>query len=310
MRIIFFGSDDFANTHLEALIASPHDVVACVTQPDRARGRGMKVTQSPIKKTTGRNKIPLLQPESLKDPAIQDQLQAYAADVFIVVAYGLFLPKGVLAMPTQCCLNVHGSLLPKYRGAAPISWAIINGESATGVTVIKMNEAMDAGDMLIKAEMPITDSITAGALREEMAHVGGQTLLTGLAQLENGTAVWEKQDLAQVTYAPKLTKELGRINWQDSAERNNNLIRGLQPWPGCFTGYKGKMLKILKAQTVDSPSGDGTPGQIAEVDKESFTIICGQGALKVTAVHLENSRPMDSRSFLAGQGLSPGFQFV
>jgi methionyl-tRNA formyltransferase len=305
MRIVFFGSDDFAAVHLTRLLDSKHDVLACVTQPDRPKGRGMKVAESPIKAIAKAKQIPLLQPASLKDEALLTQLQEFNADIFVVVAYGKILPENVLSIPKIFCVNVHGSLLPKYRGAAPINWAIINGDIETGVTVMKMSQILDAGEIIRQAKMAIAPEDTAACLRERMAQLGAETLIEALDDIQAGSHRLLRQDLALVSYAPKLTKELSHISWTESALKIHNLVRGLQPWPGACTNIGLKTIKIL--QTRVSPGGQSAvPGTVMAVEKDGMTIAAGKQSLVVLKVQPESGKPMDARSFAAGYKLVAG----
>jgi len=308
MRIIFFGSDDFAAVHLTQLLASDHKIVACVTQPDRAKGRGMKVVESPIKSAALGKKIPLLQPDTLKNDAVVLQLRSFDADVFIVVAYGKILPDSILSIPNIFCVNVHGSLLPKYRGAAPINWAIINGDIETGVTVMKMSPILDGGEIILQAKMAIGTDDTAPALRERMAQLGAVSLVEALGQIERGAHRLIRQDLALVSYAPKLTKELSHISWAEPAVKIHNLVRGLQPWPGASTSVGSKTVKILQTRVSFNIPGTFDSGTIIAVDKQGMTVATGQEAIVLLKVQPESGKPMDGRSFAAGYKLSAGSQ--
>jgi len=304
MRIIFFGSDDFAAVHLTQLLESNHDVVACVTQPDRPKGRGMKLAESPIKSAALQKNIPLLQPVTLKDESVITDLKAFNADVFVVVAYGKILPETILSIPKIFCVNVHGSLLPKYRGAAPINWAIVNGDVETGVTVMKMSPILDAGEIILQAKMAIGPDDTASCLRERMAQLGAVTLIEALDHIGRGAHHLARQDLALVSYAPKLTKELSHISWSEPAFKIHNLVRGLQPWPGACTNIGLKMIKIL--QTRVTASLPMTPGTISAIDKDGIVVAAGREALAILKVQPESGKPMDARSFAAGYKLTIG----
>ncbi len=308
MKTIFFGSDDFAQAHLKALISSDHDVLACVTQPDRPKGRGMKVVISPIKECAQKHAIPVLQPSSLKEGALIKQLADLACDLFVVIAYGKFLPKEVLDIPPQGAINVHASLLPKYRGAAPINWAIINGEKETGISIIRINEEMDAGDILNQMNIDIDKEETSVTLRAKMIGRGQDFLLKTIDRLDGCAS--RVQDISGVTFAPKLTKELGRIEWADSAKEINNSIRGLLPWPSAYTDFKKKMLKILEARVLERDLGNSETGMVSEVSKEGIVVSTGKGSLQITKVHLQDSKPMDAHSFILGHDIQPGFKFT
>jgi methionyl-tRNA formyltransferase len=304
MRIIFFGSDDFAAIHLNQLLESSHAIVAVVTQPDRPKGRGMKVVESPIKTIALSRKIPLLQPETLKDTQIKETLKAFYADLFVVVAYGKILPEDVLGIPKIFCVNVHGSLLPKYRGAAPINWAVINGDDHTGVTVMKMSPILDAGEIILQSKMAIAREDTVIGLRLRMAQMGAVTLMEALDKIENKTYKLIRQDLSKVSYASKLNKELGHVDWKDSAIKIENLVRGLQPWPGVMSSYQGKKFKILSAQVAPEESSMAAPGTIIALKKEGILVSTGKEPLLIRQVQPESGKPMEARSFASGQKIS------
>ena len=310
MKIIFFGSDDFAVAHLEALCASKYDVIACVTQPDKKKGRHLQVGASLVKKFALQEKIPLLQPDDLRDKNFVHQLKNFDSDLFVVVAYGKILPKEIITLPKIFCINIHGSLLPKYRGAAPINWAIMSGEERTGISVIKMNEEMDAGDIISQKEVKIDKNDTAVSLRAKMAEVSAAFLMEVLDAIEAKSYRLTKQDKKAVTYAPKLTKELGLIDWKKPALEIHNLVRGLLPWPCAYTFYCGKQLKVLRTEVVQKDSGKFSPGEVIDIAKDGFIVVAGKDTLKISQVHLESAKPMDAKSFLAGHKLGIGFRFV
>lgn len=303
MRIVFFGSDDFAAVSLNELVSAGFDVVACVTGPDMRQGRGMKLALPVIKALALEYDIPCLQPVSLKDENITAQLKTFQADIFVVVAYGRILPQAVLDIPRIFCVNVHGSLLPRYRGAAPVNWAIINGDKETGVTVQKMNFELDAGDILAQQTILIDEHTDAVGLRAEMAQAGGRLLIQTLKNIEQKKYECLPQDASQVSYASKLTKELGSIRWQRPAVEIERLVRGLKPWPGTYTHFKGKVLKILDASVVTS---SGQAGSILSIGKEGVVIACGTNALLVKHVHLEASKPVLAYDFVQGYRLAVG----
>ena len=313
MNIVFFGSGDFAAAHLNRLLASGHRVVGCVTKVDKPQGRGLRMVLSPVKEIALANGIAHLQPETLKDPPVVERLKAFGADVFVVVAYGKILPAQVLSIPKIFCVNVHGSLLPKYRGAAPINWAIINGEQKTGVTVMKMTVPMDAGDVIAQEMMDIGPQMTSVELRAAMARRGAELLDKTLDTIEQGKHKLTPQDHAQVTFAPKLTKEMGKITWSRTAVDIDHQIRGLQPWPGAYAFHQGKMIKILKAtisgpptKTFGGDSFEGQPGQVLAVDKAGIAVACGQGALVLQEVLPEAGKPMSAVAFAAGHRIAAG----
>ncbi|MBI3601337.1 MAG: methionyl-tRNA formyltransferase [Candidatus Omnitrophica bacterium] len=307
MRIVFFGSDDFAAVCLKELEQSSHQVIGCVTAPDARQGRGMRLALSPIKAIALGANLLCLQPPSLKEEAIVSQLQALEADIFVVVAYGKILTQTVLNIPKIFCVNVHGSLLPHYRGAAPINWAIINGDHQTGVTIMKVNTRMDAGDIISQKTIPLSEHITADQLRTQMARVGGKLLVKTLDDIQTGHYTCTAQDESKATLAPKLTKEMGRIHWQQSAEAIDQLIRGLKPWPGTFATYKDKMLKILEASVVKM---EGKPGTVVDIGKEGFVVACGQDSLLVKCVHPQAAKIMPAYDFVQGYRLMAGEQLT
>ncbi|MBU0467685.1 MAG: methionyl-tRNA formyltransferase [Candidatus Omnitrophica bacterium] len=306
MNIVFFGSDDFALAHLEALLSSQHNVVGCVTQPDRPKNRGMKVVVSPIKECALTNDIDVFQPDDLSDPDFVSSLKKINAELFVVIAYGKFLTAELIDLTEYGAINVHGSLLPKYRGAAPINWVIINGETETGVTIIKLNTKMDAGDILSSEKIKILEDDTSISLREKMKDCGKSLLLDTLGGLKKGSLQVRSQDQNEASFASKLTKELGKIDWNKSAKEINDLIRGLQPWPGVYTFFNGKSLKILSAQIVDVSA---LPGQVVEISSEGIVVAAKEGGLLVKQVHLQDAKAMDITSFLRGHSVEIGFTF-
>ncbi len=302
MKIIFFGSDDFAAENLRQLLEQGFCVVACVTQPDRPSGRGLQVVASPIKQIAQEKRISVFQPEDLRDVKFLDGLKNLAADLFVVIAYGKILPSSVLKIPKIFCINVHGSLLPKYRGAAPINWAIINGEKETGFSLIKMSPQMDAGEIIVQQKMPILSDETAQSLRVRMAKESGACLCQTIRKIALGKFVLTAQDPKEVTVAPKLTKLLGCIDWHKSAEQIHNLVRGLLPWPGAFVSYQGKAVKILKTAVVLQEFLQ-TPGTILAITKEGVSVATGKDVLLLKEVHPQSAKPMSAHAFAVGQRL-------
>lgn len=307
MKIIFFGSDDFALMHLKKLRLSRHELLACVTKPDSPKGRHLKVSASSIKEWSLGCQIPVLQPKDLRDPVFFETLKRYAADVFVVIAYGKILSPEILSLPRLLAVNLHGSLLPRYRGAAPINWAILNGDEISGVTAIKMNPQMDAGEIIAQKEILIDPEENAAQFREKMAKISCEFLPVVLDAVEKGSYPLKPQDPALVTYAPKLTKDLGRIRWTESALNIANLVRGLQPWPGAFTFWKGKSLKILSAKGLSDPVVPAlAAGRVLEISSSGFVVATGRGRLHVLHVLPEASKPMSALSFVAGYHVLPG----
>lgn len=309
MKIIFFGSDDFATTNLKRLIESHHDVVATVTQPDKAQGRGLRIGMRPVKELSGKHNIPVIQPRVLKEKYFIEELKTYQADLFVVIAYGKILPTELLKIPKKCAINVHASLLPRYRGAAPVNWAIINGEEETGISVIKLNEHMDAGDIILQQKVTIENNDTSITLRAKLAKFGTDCLCEAIDMLEKNTCSLIKQDETKVTYAPKLTKAHGLILWEKSAQQIHNMVRGLLPWPSAYTHYDGKLLKVLETDVGLSGPSDSKPGTIVDISKEGFVVATGNDRLLVKKVHLESSKPMDVKDFMAGHKISLDHRF-
>jgi len=309
MKLVFFGSDDFAVANLEALVHSKHKVLACVTQPDKKKGRHLELGISPVKEFALKNKIAVLQPSVLKDSNLIQSLKDYNADIFVVIAYGKFLPEEILSLPKTFCINVHASLLPKYRGAAPINWAVINGETTTGISVIKVNESMDAGDIIGQKEVKIEPEDTSITLRLKIATAAAPFLLETLEKIESKTYTLTKQSENAVTLAPKLTKSHGLIDWQKSAVEIHNLVRGLLPWPAAFTKFNKEILKILDAKPFDEDPGKFSAGDVVGISKNGIAVATGKGVLQIYKVHLEASKPMDAKSFVAGHKIGIGFKF-
>lgn len=311
MKIIFFGSDDFALRHLEALVASSQTVVAVVTQPDRCRDRGMRMQDSPIKDFALSKDIDVLQPTDLHDVEFVNACKGYDADIFVVIAYGRFLPQLVLDIPHNCAINVHGSLLPKYRGAAPINWAIINGEKETGISIIKLNVRMDAGDVISYLPMPIDACETAVTLRAKMMSEGPTLLLGTLQMLESepDVQICEAQNEAAASFAPKLHKKMGLIDWNKPAIEIDRMIRGLVPWPVAYTNFADKRLKILEAVIVDCDCEKAIAGSVVAIDKSGFVIATAEQCLLIKKVHYEASKPMDAFSFTLGHPVKMGYSF-
>lgn len=307
MNIVFMGTPDFAVESLKMLIRE-HKVLAVVTQPDKPRGRGKKLTPSPVKEVALANDIEVLQPVNVKDGTFAEELRKYNADVFVVVAYGRILTEEVLNIPKYGCINVHGSLLPKYRGAGPIQWSIINGEKKTGVTTMYMEKGLDSGDMLLKTEMDIFEDDTYGSLGERMSVVGAEALKETLEMLENGTLKPEKQNHEESTYAPMITKELEIINWQDSAENIKNLIRGLNPEPGAYSFLNGEMIKLWLA-TVSDRDYSSPVGTIVEVTKKGFVVNTAKGGLFVKELQAKGGKKMTADAYMRGHKIEVGMSF-
>lgn len=307
MRIVFMGTPDFSVPTLECLIRK-HDVVAAVTQPDRPKGRGKAMQSSPVKMTALAHDIPVYQPVKVRDEAFVSVLKELNPDVIVVVAFGQILPESILNLPRWGCINVHASLLPRYRGAAPIQWAVIDGEKETGVTIMYMDKGLDTGDMIAKASVAIDEKETGESLHDKLAVLGGPLLLKVLDDLEKGIDHREKQDDSLSCYAGMLTKDMGRIDWNKDAASIERLVRGLNSWPSAYTYYKDKTLKIWSADVTPGKE-DAIPGRVIAVDQDSFTVQTGQDALRILEVQLQGKKRMPVKAFLLGNTVEPGMLF-
>ena len=305
MRVIFMGTPDFSVGTLEALIQAGHEVVLAVTQPDRPRGRGGKVQYTPVKEKALEHGIPVFQPVKVREKSCVEELARYGADVMVVIAFGQILPKEILELTPYGCINVHASLLPKYRGAAPIQWSIIDGETVTGVTTMQMDEGLDTGDMLLKAEVPIEADETGGSLHDKLAAAGAELCVETLKALEEKTVTPEKQGETPTKYARMLDKELGKIDWTKDAASIERLVRGLNPWPSAYTSWEGKIMKIWSAEVVDRES-KAPCGTVAEVTKTDFSVQTGKGLLKVTELQIPGKKRMAADAFLRGYKMETG----
>lgn len=306
MRIVFMGTPDFSVATLNSLMAE-HEVVAVVTQPDKRKGRGKAMQFPPVKETAIAHNIPVYQPVKVRDEDFVEELKAINPDVIVVVAFGQILPESILNLPKYGCINVHASLLPKYRGAAPIQWVIIDGEKETGVTTMYMEKGLDTGDMIDKVIIPIEAKETGESLHDKLADAGGKLILETLHKLEAGTAVREKQKDEDSCYAKMLTKELGAIDWTWSAERIERLIRGLNSWPSAYTMLGDKTLKIWDAD-VEAANQSQVPGTVVSVEKKCFKIQTGDGVLAVKEVQLQGKKRMPVQAFLLGYPIEKGQQ--
>ncbi|WP_271104377.1 methionyl-tRNA formyltransferase [Pseudomonas tohonis] len=308
LRLVFAGTPEFAAEHLKALLDTPHSIVAVYTQPDRPAGRGQKLMPSPVKQLALQHGIPVLQPPTLRDADAQAELKALGADLMVVVAYGLILPQVVLDTPRLGCINSHASLLPRWRGAAPIQRAVEAGDAESGVTVMQMEAGLDTGPMLLKVATPISAEDTGGTLHDRLASLGPQAVVQAIAQLAAGTLVGEVQDDALATYAHKLNKDEARLDWSRPADELERLVRAFNPWPICHSTLGGEPLKVLAAQLAD---GSGQPGQILAASKDGLTVACGSGALRLTRLQLPGGKPLNfadlfnsrREQFAAGQVL-------
>lgn len=302
MRIVFMGTPDFAVPSLQALIDAGHDVCAVYTQPDKPQGRKQILTAPPVKTLALEHDIPVFQPNTLKNEDEQARLRELAPEVIIVVAYGKLLPKAVLDIPPHGCINVHGSLLPRWRGAAPIQWAVIAGDEMAGVTTMQMAEGLDTGDMLLTYETKVDEKETAGELFDRLAQSGAELLTQTLVKLDEITP--RPQDDAQSCYAHMLDKQMAVIDWSRSAHEIDCLIRGLNPWPIALTTLSGERLKVFAAEKA---AGNGEPGTVLEADpKKGLTVACGEGALKLTEIQLVGGKRMKATDFLRGHAIQVG----
>ena len=305
MRIVFMGTPDFAVPSLEALLKSDDQVVGVVTQPDRPKGRGQEVIPSPVKVVCQREGIPVLQPLKMKDPAFLGALRGWKPDVIAVTAFGRILPPVILSLPPRGCINVHGSLLPKYRGAGPVQWAIIRGERETGITTMFMAEGMDTGDMLLRETVEIRPDDTAGTLAPRLADVGGRLLVETLRRLKEGTLMPERQDDSQATMAPLLKKEDGVIDWTLSALEIANRVRGLSPWPGAYTYVSGERWTLCRV-AVGEESQHAAAGTVTKVTKDRIDVATGAGTIQILDIQPSNSRRMTVAQYLAGHRVTEG----
>ena len=290
MRIVFAGTPEFAAEHLKALLASQHEIIAVYTQPDRPAGRGQKLMPSPVKQLAVDNGIPVLQPPTLRNPEAQAELAALAPDLMVVVAYGLILPQVVLDIPKHGCINSHASLLPRWRGAAPIQRAVQAGDAESGVTVMRMEAGLDTGPMLLKVSTPIGADDTGGSLHDRLAELGPPAVLQAIAGLDAGTLPGEVQDDALATYAHKLNKDEARIDWNRPAAELERLVRAFNPWPICHSSLAGEALKVLAANLAP---GKGSPGEILSASKDGLVVACGEGALSLTRLQLPGGKALN-----------------
>jgi methionyl-tRNA formyltransferase len=297
MNIVFMGSPEFAVPCLEALLEH-HRVLAVVTQPDKPAGRGLGLQPPAVKVRAMKAGVPVLQPVSVRKPPFLDELRALAPEMVVVVAYGKILPGDVLRVPAKGCVNVHASLLPRYRGAAPIQWAIIRGEKETGVTLMQMDEGMDTGDMLLKKSIPIDDQVTSGEMFGRLARLGAEVLIEGLSR----ELVPEKQDHSAATMAPMLEKETGRVDFSAGARAVRDLVRGCDPWPTGHTFLDGELLKLYKPKVV---SGSGEPGVVLGADRDGLIVACGADAVAFGELQLPGRKRLPAQALLAGRAIPP-----
>ncbi|MCC8163559.1 MAG: methionyl-tRNA formyltransferase [Lachnospiraceae bacterium] len=304
MRVIFMGTPDFAVGTLEALAESEHELVLVVSQPDRPKGRGHSLQPTPVKAAAERLGIPVIQPLKIREAV--GTLKQTEADVIVVAAFGQIIPKEILGMKKYGCINVHASLLPKYRGAAPIQWAVIDGEKESGVTIMQMDEGLDTGDMLAKVVVPLDEDETGGSLFDKLSAAGAKLCAGTLDQLARGEIVPEKQGESPTAYASMLKKSMGNIDWTKDAVSIERLVRGLNPWPSAYTRLFGKTLKIWKCHVLPEGAPKGACGEVMEVRKDMILVQTGEGILSITELQLEGRARMEASSFLRGCKIVPG----
>ena len=305
MRVVFMGTPDFAVTALSSIAGAGHEILAVYTQPDKAKGRSGKLQPPPVKVRAEELGIPVFQPEKLRDEDQVAALRALQPEIIVVAAYGQILPESILAIPPLGCINIHASLLPKYRGAAPIERCILEGEEKTGVTTMYMAKGLDTGDMIEQLETKILPTDTGETLTNRLAEMGGQLILSTMEKLSAGTAVRTPQKEEESSYAKMLDKSLGCMDFHKPAAELERAVRALDPWPSAFTRIDGKNVKIYGAEVTEET---GTPGTIIDVTKKSFTIACGEGALRILRLQPEGKKPMDTAAFLNGKKLEKGMQ--
>lgn len=300
MKIIFMGTPDYAAAALEALLEAGHEVTAVVTQPDRAKGRSGQVQCTPVKECAVRHGIAVLQPVRVKAPEAVEELKKYEADVYVVAAFGQILSKEILALPRFGCVNIHASLLPKYRGAAPINQCIIDGEQETGVTIMQMDAGIDTGDILTQKKVIIEDKETAETLFDKLSQAGAALIVETLPMIERGEITPVKQDESLAGYVKMMDKSRGKIDWTSDAASIERLVRGLNPWPSAYTSCQGKTVKIWRSDAVAAVEAAQQPGTIVSVGKDFFDVACGSGNLRIYELQLEGKKRMDTKSFLLG----------
>ena len=307
MKVIFMGTPEFSVGTLEALIEAGHEVALAVTQPDKPKGRGGKMQYTPVKEAALKHGIPVFQPKKVREPECVEELKQYNADIIVVIAFGQILPKEILEMTPFGCVNVHASLLPKYRGAAPVQWAVIDGEEVSGVTTMQMDEGLDTGDMLLKTEIRLDEKETGGSLHDKLAAAGAELCVRTLKGLEEKTVVPKPQGESPTAYARMLDKKLGNIDWSRDAESIERLVRGLNPWPSAYTTWDGKVMKIWEARAEKKAAETGSvPGTVISVEKDGFCVETGDGVLKVLALQIPGKKRMEADAFLRGYEIAPG----
>ncbi|MBP2626441.1 MAG: Methionyl-tRNA formyltransferase [Firmicutes bacterium] len=306
LRVVFMGTPDFAVPCLDMLVAKQYNIVAVVSQPDRPKGRGQNLAQSPVKQAALAYGLTVLQPNKVKEADFQTELSLLKPDLIIVVAFGQLLPKAILDLPPLGCINVHASLLPYYRGAAPIHWAVINGEQVTGVTTMYMDVGMDTGDMILKDEVQIAEYETTGMIHDKLKESGAKLLSETIQLIATDKAPRTAQNHESATYATMLNREVEAIDWQKSANDIHNLVRGLNPWPGAYCSYQDKNLKIWQTRTYEKDAPITKPGKIVKITADGFVVETGQGMLEVLEAQPASKRRMSAKDFVCGYGIAVG----
>ncbi|MBR5420598.1 MAG: methionyl-tRNA formyltransferase [Lachnospiraceae bacterium] len=304
MKIVYMGTPDFAVAPLNALIEAGYEITAVICQPDKAKGRSAEPVPCPVKEAALAHGLRVFQPTRIKRPEAVEELRGMEADIFVVAAFGQILSEEILEMPKYGCVNIHASLLPKYRGAAPIQWAVLNGEEKSGVSIMQMDVGIDTGDILLQKELLLAPDETGGSLFDRLAKLGAEAIVEALPLLEAGKLQPRKQDEALSSHVGMLTKEDGHINWSLGAAEIERRIRGLDPWPGCYTFFRGKQLKLWRAEVLRGSVGEnriaGGPGKIVSVSKEYFDVACGEGILRIRELQLEGKKRLSCAEFLRG----------
>ena len=307
MKIVYMGTPDFAVPPLAALVENGYEVTAVITQPDKPKGRGKTLMPTPVKEEALKHEIPVYQPAKVRDPEFLETLQKLEPDMIIVAAFGQIIPKVILDMPQYGCINIHASLLPKYRGAAPIQQAVIDGEKESGVTIMKMGTGLDTGDMISQAVIELREDETGGSLFDRLAETGAELLIRTIPSIENGTAVYTKQPEESPTpYAAMITKQMGLLDFSKSAVVLERLVRGMNPWPSAYTFLNNKTLKVWKCSIESGSCGKDVPGTITDVDKKGIHVACGEGTLILEEVQLEGKKRMETDAFLRGYHVTAG----
>ena len=307
MKIVYMGTPDFAVPPLAALVKAGYEVTAVITQPDKPKGRGKTLLPTPVKEEAMKHEIPVYQPQKVRDPEFVEVLKNLAPDMIVVAAFGQIIPKEILDMPKYGCINIHASLLPKYRGAAPIQQAVIDGEKESGVTIMKMGMGLDTGDMISQAVVTLRKDETGGSLFDRLAETGASLLIQTIPSIANGTATYTKQPEESPTpYAAMITKKMGLLDFSGNAEVLERLVRGMNPWPSAYTFLNNKTLKVWKAAVEDAESGKAAPGTIVYVDKKGIHVACGEKILVLQEVQLEGKKRMETDAFLRGYQVTEG----